>query len=184
MDLERVRAALEEMVPAVAEPETTRKSGLDKLRDALKSIAGSEPAVARTLDAALDEAVQWQQEKDTRPVPHTGDRGVLRDLAGTRPRIEVTADDDALFALAAAFRARDHVGYRDLLARGDFFLVPAGTRAKLLLPSTGDDAPAAGWRVRILDGEHEGRSGWVRATDFERTDSDDDPFPPALSSEA
>jgi hypothetical protein len=51
-----------------------------------------------------------------------------------------------------------------------------------LLPK-GDGGPAS-WCVRILDGEREGQAGWVRAADFERTDSDDDPFPPEPSGEA
>jgi hypothetical protein len=107
----------------------------------------------------------------------------LRALAGARARIEVTADEDALFALDAAFRARDHVGYQELFAQSGFFLVPAGTRVKLLLlPKGNGDSP--GWFVRILDGEHEGEAGWVLAADFEHTDSDDDPFPPEPAGEA
>ncbi len=130
------------------------------------------------------------------PVPHTGDRGILRDAAGRgvsddagaatqqRLQIEVAIDEHALAALSAAFAARDHYGYRDLHERGGFFLVAAGTRAKILLPPKRSDDGLAGWRVRVLDGEHEGRAGWVCVVDFERTDPDADPFPPGTTLEA
>lgn len=176
-DAERVRAALEET--SAAEPEAARKSGLNKLRDALSALVENEPRPAR--EETIADPVP------TTPVPHTGDRGILRDPAHAtpaRPLIEVAADADALFALDAAFRTRDHTGYLDLSARAAFFLVPAGTRVKILLPPKRKGRPAASWRVRILDGEHEGQAGWVRAADFERTDPDDDLFPPILPLEA
>ncbi len=188
---ERIRAALADA--AGAEPKDSRKSDLDALRDALSTFTGNEPR-ARTLAVVLDWATKVAMGREETsadfarpaPVPHTGDRGVLRDTAHTaRPQIEVAADEDALFAFTAAFRARDHAGYQELLAREVFFLVPAGTRAKLLLPPRAAARQEEnGFRVRVLDGEHEGRAGWVRAADFERTDSDDEPFPPAVSLEA
>jgi hypothetical protein len=93
-------------------------------------------------------------------------------------------DEDALFALADAFEARDHHGYRELLATERVFLVPAGTEVKVLTPPQHESGArhhkgwTVGYRVRILAGAWGGRVGFVRVADFVRTGPDSQPFPP------
>lgn len=167
------------------------RGGLERLRETLRGMV-SDPVAAAQGGAAMKEALRAAEQDTpaTAPGPQVGDLGALRDAqraAGTdaaaapeRSLIELAADEPALRALVAAFRARDHFGYQELRTTERFVLVPAGAQAKILAlvlrpPGTGG---LAGYRVRVLDGEHEGRAGYVRADDFERAGPDDDPFPP------
>jgi hypothetical protein len=137
------------------------------------------------------ESPQARDQGVPRPLPPlVGDLGRLEpgsqegDPETLRAQIELAVDEDALFALADAFEARDHHGYRELLATERVFLVPAGTEVKVLTPPQHESGArhhkgwTVGYRVRILAGAWGGRVGFVRVADFVRTGPDSQPFPP------
>jgi hypothetical protein len=67
------------------------------------------------------------------------------------------AEDDAWEPLHDALAARDQVGLDRLMASGKVFRVSNGTRAKLI------KAGFVSRKVRILDGPHAGRAGWIES---------------------
>jgi hypothetical protein len=84
------------------------------------------------------------QVGDTRHIQHTA-----------FPQVPVAVDDAAYTALTQALAAKDSTGLGDLLLTGKVLAVNQQTQVKILVV---DGAKA---QVRILDGEHLGKSGWV-----------------------
>jgi hypothetical protein len=116
--------------------------------------------------------------------PSAGDLGRLISPEG-RSGVEVALDAAAVSELKDVFLARDGYGYQELLDLGRVFVAATGERVKnLVLPRDGDGnaAPESTLFVRILDGVHEGRKGWISADTFALLGPDDTPFPPEESS--
>ena len=152
------------------------------------------------LERTRREVMQLQDAEPGRPFPPTypqahegiGDVGELRRRdhqdavrENASALVEVARDVPALRELVAVFHAKDRHGYRELVDGGSVWLVAPGTRVRRLEPpadTTGDgDLPSAVCYVRVLDGEHAGKAGWVLALTFRKTDgADEEPFPPPV----
>lgn len=86
-----------------------------------------------------------------------GDDGVLRNGDNQVP---VAASEQAQSDLTNAAVAKDEVGYEQIFLRGDAFMVPAGTKAKLIGYGSGL-LGAAVYHIRIEGGDHDTEDGWV-----------------------
>jgi hypothetical protein len=82
-----------------------------------------------------------------------GERGVLR--AGDLSEIAVAADREALTAATKAANAKDTIEYANLAASGRLFLVDKNTAVNVI------DSGIGVRRVRILEGPHMAKSGWI-----------------------
>lgn len=114
-------------------------------------------------------------------LPHflPGDLGIVKATEG-RTHIEVAINEPSHEALRQTFQAKDAHGYRELEMTSRFFLLPAGTTLKRLVPPAAGEnkRDIPGMYVRILSGDHEGEAGWISPESFERTGPDESPFPP------
>jgi hypothetical protein len=110
-----------------------------------------------------------------------GDFGVAK--AEGRSHVEVAMDSETFLRLEAVFQAKDTHGYHAMM-HGDqtMFLLPVGTKIKLLLPPPNQESgyAAGGLYVRVMEGEYEGYAGWLFSEDFERIGPDESPFPPKI----
>jgi hypothetical protein len=112
--------------------------------------------------------------------PAAGDLGRLTSPEG-RLGVEVAVDAAAVRELRDVFLARDGYGYQELLDLGRVFVAATGESVKYLVAprdSNAEPLPASSFFVRILEGVHEGRKGWIAADTFERIGPDETPFPP------
>lgn len=112
-----------------------------------------------------------------------GDLGVVKPGSG-RMDAEIARTASAFLRLADVFAARDMHGYdelRDTRSTGSVpvVLLPAGTGLKrLVTPRDADDETRReAVFVRILSGDFALQTGFLRTENFERTGSDDAPFP-------
>lgn len=64
-------------------------------------------------------------------------------------------DSDAWDKMTEAISAKDETGMRKLMLRGKVFLIKEDLKAKIL------DIGFTSYKVRITDGPHEGKAGWV-----------------------
>jgi RNA polymerase sigma factor (sigma-70 family) len=119
------------------------------------------------------ELVVMQEEENS--TPGRGDIGVLGNEDG-RKNVEFLPDAADLPAFAEVMSLKDEFGYRDLVGEGKVLLLPAGTEAKFLRK----EAPDA-YCVRILDGDHAGRIGFVLRQQLRSMHQDDRPFPPDVA---
>ena len=110
--------------------------------------------------------------------PLKGDVGILRNEDG-REQVEVALSEEALSEMIEVMIIEDHHGYLELFSSGRMILVAGGTKAKLLRTSD----PHV-FYMRILSGPHEGRAGWVRASQYENKGPNDRPFPPVVGEPA
>jgi hypothetical protein len=78
----------------------------------------------------------------------------------TSDRVPIAADLFALAELRKSAHANDSAGYVELRRASRVFSIPNGTAVKVLQFDRG----SAAYEVRVLDGVHEGRSGWTSAT--------------------
>ena len=84
--------------------------------------------------------------------PMTGENGYLSIGSG---QIAVAVTEGAFDELLKVVRARDMMGLAQLLSSGDAFAVPNNTRVLVI------EQGLFKTRVRIVEGEAAGRSGWV-----------------------
>ena len=96
---------------------------------------------------------QTAQRRSNPPVPSVG---AILELYTTNGAIPVGINTDALDQLEKAQMAQDEQGQVQLVASAMILLVPSGTKARLL------DAGFFTHEIRILEGRHQGRKGWVR----------------------
>lgn len=118
-----------------------------------------------------------KQEAQASVLTEVGVLGELRPQ-GDRDLVEAVWTEEAMIDLAGIFRARDGVGYEELLQTGDMTLLSASTEAKLLHKGSG----IGGVLVRLRSGEHKGKSAWVFPESFVATREDDALFPPKVKS--
>jgi hypothetical protein len=71
------------------------------------------------------------------------------------PAFLVAADAEALSQCISAVNAGDPYGTKELVAAGRLWLVPAGTSVVVL------ELAFFSRKVRILEGEHQGKAGWI-----------------------
>jgi hypothetical protein len=71
------------------------------------------------------------------------------------PAFLVAADAKALSQCISAVNAGDPYGNKQLMAAGRLWLVPAGTSVVVL------ELAFFSRKVRILEGEHQGKAGWI-----------------------
>lgn len=69
--------------------------------------------------------------------------------------IFVAATEEAYDELTAAIGRNDDYGMTELIARGSVFFVTGGTRILVM------DSSFASRRIRVLEGDQVGKSGWV-----------------------
>ena len=69
--------------------------------------------------------------------------------------VPLALDEDAFEELIDAVIAKDKYGWVDLIAAGRVVLVDEGTEVRVI------DMKIAAYRVRILEGTHTGKAGWV-----------------------
>jgi hypothetical protein len=113
-----------------------------------------------------------------------GDLGRLTSLEN-REGVEVAVDAAAVRELHDVFLARDGYGYQELLDLGRVFVAATGELVKnLVIPreTTMEPTPDFHLYVRILEGVHEGRKGWIATEVFTLVGPDEAPFPPHESS--
>ncbi|MES2461818.1 MAG: Clp protease N-terminal domain-containing protein [Armatimonadota bacterium] len=116
--------------------------------------------------------------------PAAGDLGRLTSPEN-RLGVEVAADAAAVRELRDVFLARDGYGYQELLDLGKVFVAATGERVKYLIvprDNSTEAPPISSIFVRILEGVHEGRKGWIAASCFALIGPDETPFPPEESS--
>lgn len=92
------------------------------------------------------------------PIFSAGDTVKLRGDAGKM--IPVAATQEALEALNKAQRANDNIGVNELIITGKIFTVEGDTPALVL---DRDGILDTQYHVRIHDGRHVGKAGWVPA---------------------
>ncbi len=103
------------------------------------------------------------EEQKTRPISmpssssstSVGSDIVLRVNSGD---VVVCASKDAYDEFQKLAVAEDYVGMAQMEAAGRLFRVPNGTKARVI------DTAFEKREVRIMDGEHTGRSGWVTSS--------------------
>ncbi|MGC4045621.1 MAG: Clp protease N-terminal domain-containing protein [Armatimonas sp.] len=129
----------------------------------------------RTLQAKDPELLQRNNPIDR---PLRLDIGVLGELRPQEGRevIEVAWTEQGMVHLAGIFRARDGVGYENMVHDRDMALLPAETEAKLIYM----DKEIRAFLVRLRSGEHDGKTAWVFPESFVPTGEDDAPFPPKV----
>ncbi len=200
VDLERARgeaARLQEDKAQGQEAQPSRKEGLlRRTQDVIELLLETNPALALLPDEALLQelaggnleqmrnAAKQASDAPGEAAPLIGDLGVLRTTNG-RQQAEVATSESALLELAAAVRAKDRHGYQELVSDAKVLLVPTGTEIKRL-PFPLDDAAAVdagGYYIRILNGEHAGKAGWIPCGAFQRIGPDTAPFPPPPAGE-
>ncbi len=81
--------------------------------------------------------------------------GAILRLSATGGAIPVGINEDALDQLEKAQMAQDEQGQVQLVASARILLVPGGTKVRLL------ELGLFRYEVRILEGRHKGRKGWV-----------------------
>ncbi len=116
--------------------------------------------------------------------PSVGDLGRLASPEN-RLGVEVAVDAAAVRELTDVFQARDGYGYQELLDLGRVFVAATGELVKYLVAprDSGTELPPnSSIFVRILEGVHEGRKGWIAADTFAHVGPDETPFPPEESS--
>jgi hypothetical protein len=97
-----------------------------------------------------------QSYKTTKPYRgHTSGVGDEVRLDHGGGDVLVAINKQAYKELVEAVAAKDKVGYNLMVAKGYAFFVPRGTRAKVI------DMTIASRKVRIYEGEHYGRTGWI-----------------------
>jgi hypothetical protein len=106
--------------------------------------------------------------------PGRGHVGVLRS-DNERQHVEFVSNADDLPAYIDVMDLKDEFAYRDLVAEGKVLLLSAGTGAKFLRAHSRDV-----YCVRILDGDHAGKIGYVLRQQLKDTKADDRPFPPEI----
>ena len=94
-----------------------------------------------------------QQPRFLAFIPDVG--SVVRLYNGTAS-VLIGTDDDALGEMDKATRVKDDHGRVQLVMGGKILLVASGTRARVL------DIGFFTHEIRILEGKHQGRKGWVR----------------------
>jgi hypothetical protein len=107
--------------------------------------------------------------------PMRGDIGVLCNEDG-RKTVEFVPEEADLEAFLEVMSLKDEFAYRDLITQGRVILLPGGTGAKFL-----QRARDGVYRVRLLEGEHAGRVGFVSRKQLQDTRPDDRPFPPQIT---
>jgi hypothetical protein len=150
-----------------------------KIQDEAKAATSNEIQLQ-----AVGEDSEPAQESRPSTLPSAGDLGRLTSPEG-RSGVEVAVDAVAVRELNDVFTARDGYGYQELLDLGRVFVAATDERVKnLVVPrdSTGETAPDSSLFVRILEGVHEGRKGWIAADAFDLIGPDETTFPPEESS--
>lgn len=92
------------------------------------------------------------KQRSEKEVRNVGSEARLIVDSGT---VLVAADEAAYKRFLTLAVADDTLGIADMVMQGQAFLVPNGTKVKVI------DSGFARREVRILEGEHFGRSGWV-----------------------
>lgn len=94
------------------------------------------------------------RETPSRHVIHRGEDGVL--VSGSQTQeVYVGATGQVAHQLAKALDANDRNRIGELVSKGEAFAVPAGVRVHVASEHYNER------RIRILEGEHEGKEGWV-----------------------
>jgi hypothetical protein len=101
------------------------------------------------------DALSPSQTARRRSNPSIPSVGAILELYTTNGAIPVGINKDALDQLEKAQMAQDEQGQVQLVASARILLVPSGTKARLL------DLGFFRYEVRILEGRHQGRKGWV-----------------------
>ncbi len=117
-----------------------------------KEVAASVAAKQRGKGDAAQNRAQ-QRPRFSAFIPDVG--SVVRLYNGTAS-VLVGADENALGEMDKAIRAKDDYGRVQLVMIGRILLVDSGTRSRVL------DIGFFTHEVRILEGKHQGRKGWVR----------------------
>lgn len=88
------------------------------------------------------------------PAAHVGD--TVKIIAGqTSDEVPVAATKEADDEFSKVLNAKDEHGYNQLFASGKMFRVNKGTKALVI------ERSYTMAQVRILEGSHEGKAGWV-----------------------
>ncbi len=107
----------------------------------------------------IDDADEQKTRPTTAPSPSSsrsvGSDVVLRVSSGD---VVVCTSEDAYDEFLKLAIAEDYLGMAQMEASGRLFRVPSGTKAHVI--DTGFEKR----EVRIMDGEHFGRSGWVTSS--------------------
>jgi hypothetical protein len=113
-------------------------------------------------------------EENLEPTPGRGHIGFLRN-DDARKQVEFVPDVEDLNAFSEVMALKDEFAYRDLVREGKLILLAAGTGAKFLRK----ERPGI-YCVRILDGDHAGKIGFVQRQQLKDAKPDDRPFPPEV----
>ena len=150
----------------------TQKGVADTLR-AKTRVNVLEAKSFRPTQSELHNVSQPSEEENS--TPGRGDIGVLGNEDG-RKNVEFLPDAGDLLAFTEVMSLKDEFAYRDLVGEGKVLLLTAGTGAKFLRKEAPDI-----YCVRILDGEHAGRIGFVLRMQLQSMHKDDRPFPPDVA---
>jgi hypothetical protein len=114
------------------------------------------------------------EDDDAGPTPKRGDIGTLGNEDG-RKVVEFVPDVGYLAAFSEVMSLKDEFAYRDLVSEGKVLLLAAGIGAKFLRKEKSDM-----FCVRILEGDHAGKIGFVQPQQLKDIRKDDRPFPPEI----
>lgn len=121
---------------------------------AVDTTAPTEPTVAADSPTAAQEPTASPVPPTTKPafVPKVGEEA---HLVSTASDVFVAVDDAAWDAMFKAIAAKDTEGMMQLVLAGKVFVVPVGTRVRVI------EGGFTSVKVRILEGAHQAKAGWV-----------------------
>ena len=157
---------------------------LECARAEIVNLQNTDPEVLTELKGQTDSTTPSDKVRTNVGALRFGDIG---SFAGPENRtvVEIAADPLAFQELADVFLAHDGYGYQELLDLGRVFVAIVGERVKNLVPPRDPNTAFLPQRclfIRILEGVHEGRKGWISADSFTLIGPDETPFPPEASS--
>ena len=99
-----------------------------------------------------NEVIETNKEESKTRILGTGDQGILFMDGGTIP---VAVTKEAMDQMTRSFTVKDEIGFNNLFLSGQAFWAKSGTKV-LVIDSTFTTS-----KVRILEGDYYGQSGWV-----------------------
>jgi hypothetical protein len=129
---------------------TTAQENLKKLK---VQLADAEQKLGTALHPIkpVEHAPPARDDDDRMPVVDVGERVTLR----SKGNHVFIATDAAWDDFSNAVAANDELGLAGLIARGEVRVIKSGTAAKII------DTAFFTVKVRILEGDHVGRAGWI-----------------------